>query len=92
MARVRTDGSLRITGRVKEQYKLTNGKYCVPTVIEEKIKLSRFVNQAFVYGDNLPYNVALIVPEFNTVKQYFKEQGIQISNTNYYEKFAIRFS
>ena len=34
------DGFLFITGRIKEQYKLENGKYVVPVPLEEAIKLS----------------------------------------------------
>ena len=37
------DGFLYITGRIKEQYKLENGKYVVPTPLEEQLKLSPFV-------------------------------------------------
>ena len=33
-------GFLYITGRIKEQYKLENGKYVVPTPLEEQLKLS----------------------------------------------------
>jgi len=50
-----------ITGRIKEQYKLENGKYVVPTPLEEALKLSPYIANVMVYGDNRPYNVALIV-------------------------------
>jgi long-chain acyl-CoA synthetase len=36
MGRLDDDGFLYITGRVKEQYKLENGKYVVPTPLEEQ--------------------------------------------------------
>ena len=55
------DGFLYITGRIKEQYKLENGKYVVPTPLEEQLKLSPFIANAMVYGDNKPFNVALVV-------------------------------
>ncbi|HEY4160301.1 MAG TPA: AMP-binding protein, partial [Polyangiaceae bacterium] len=32
------DGYLHITGRIKEQYKLENGKYVVPSPLEEELK------------------------------------------------------
>ena len=37
------DGFLWITGRIKEQYKLENGKYVTPVPIEEELKLSPFI-------------------------------------------------
>jgi long-chain acyl-CoA synthetase len=57
------DGYLFITGRIKEQYKLENGKYVVPSPLEEDLKLSPFVANAMLYGADRPYNVALVVPD-----------------------------
>eukprot|EP00968_Pinguiococcus_pyrenoidosus_P002877 scaffold164_cov340-Pinguiococcus_pyrenoidosus.AAC.8 len=54
---------LTITGRLKEQYKLENGKYVVPGPLEEILCTSPFIQQAVVWGDNRPFNVALLVPE-----------------------------
>mmetsp|Transcript_2360 Transcript_2360/g.9037 ORF Transcript_2360/g.9037 Transcript_2360/m.9037 type:complete len:790 (-) Transcript_2360:1938-4307(-) len=59
---------VRIVGRIKEQYKLANGKYVVPTVIEEHFARSRFVSQVFLYGDNQPSNVALVVPDWTQLE------------------------
>ena len=64
------DGFLYITGRIKEQYKLENGKYVVPTPLEEQLKLSPFIANVMVYGDNKPYNVALIVPDVEALKAW----------------------
>jgi len=63
LGRIDEDGFLFITGRVKEQYKLENGKYVVPAPLEESLQLSPLVGQAFVYGDNRPFNVALVVAD-----------------------------
>ena len=57
------DGWLKVTGRLKEQYKLENGKYVCPTPIEEAIGMSRFVMQNVVCGANRPHNVVLLVPD-----------------------------
>jgi long-chain acyl-CoA synthetase len=70
------EGFLYITGRIKEQYKLENGKYVAPAPLEEKLKLSPFIINAMVYGDNKLYNVALVVPEMAEVKKWAAEQGI----------------
>lgn len=66
------DGFVRITGRLKEQYKLENGKYVVPTPIEDAICLSRFISQAVLTGANRVYNVVLLVPEWNVIRTELK--------------------
>lgn len=70
------DGFLYITGRIKEQYKLENGKYVFPASIEEEIKLLPFVEHAMVYGDNRPYNVCVVVPDFEAIKKYGANLGL----------------
>jgi len=71
-------GFLFITGRIKEQYKLENGKYVVPTPLEEAIKLSPYVANIMVYGDNKPFNVALVVPSLPAVKKWAEEQHVTL--------------
>ena len=66
------DGFLKVTGRLKEQYKLENGKYIVPTPIEEAIGMSRFISQVVLFGSNKPHNVALLVPDFVAVRAELK--------------------
>lgn len=69
MGRMDAEGWVHVTGRIKEQYKLENGKYVVPAPIESAIGMSRFVNQVVVCGANRPHNVALLVPEWPTIRQ-----------------------
>ncbi|MAE16368.1 MAG: long-chain fatty acid--CoA ligase [Deltaproteobacteria bacterium] len=64
------DGYLYITGRIKEQFKLENGKYVAPAPLEESLKLSPFINQILVTGLNRPHTVALIVVEMTTVEDF----------------------
>lgn len=59
---------IRVTGRLKEQYKLENGKYVVPTPIEEAIGMSRFISQVVLYGANRPHNVVLLVLDWTAVR------------------------
>lgn len=63
LGRFDDDGFLYITGRVKELYKLANGKYVAPAPLEEELKKSPYINFAMIYGDNQPFNVVLVVPE-----------------------------
>lgn len=76
LGRLDKDGFLFITGRVKELYKLANGRYVAPAPLEEKLQLSPFILQAIVYGDNQPHNVALIVPDMTALKAWAENQGI----------------
>ncbi len=70
------DGFLWITGRIKEQYKLSNGKYVFPAVIEEETKLMPLVANAMVYGDGKPYNVCLILPDFEVAARWAAKEGV----------------
>ena len=70
------EGYLHITGRIKEQYKLENGKYVFPAAIEEAIKLSMFIESAMVNGANRPFNVAVVAPDWLVVLPWAREQGL----------------
>ncbi len=79
MGRLDDDGFLYITGRIKEQYKLENGKYVVPSPLEEELKLSPFIGQVMIYGMNKPYNVAVVVPDLPSLKAWTADNGAQMS-------------
>ena len=49
-------------GRIKEQYKLANGKFVVPSAIETRICASPDIDFAILYGAGMPYNVVLLRP------------------------------
>jgi long-chain acyl-CoA synthetase len=72
------DGYLFISGRIKEQYKLENGKYVMPSVLEETLKLSPFIANAMIYGDGRPYNVALVVPDAQALHSWANKQGLTL--------------
>ena len=61
LGRIDEDGYLFITGRIKEQYKLENGKYVIPTPLEEQLALSPYITTVMLYGADRPFNVALVV-------------------------------
>mmetsp|Transcript_45161 Transcript_45161/g.109962 ORF Transcript_45161/g.109962 Transcript_45161/m.109962 type:complete len:706 (+) Transcript_45161:370-2487(+) len=69
VGRVNANGWLSVTGRIKEQYKLENGKFVVPTPIEDAIGMSRFIDRVVVTGANRPHNVVLIVPEWAAIRE-----------------------
>jgi long-chain acyl-CoA synthetase len=70
------DGFLWITGRIKEQFKLQNGKYVFPAVIEEEIKLLPLVANAMIYGDGKPFNVCLVLPDFQVAARWAAQKGV----------------
>jgi long-chain acyl-CoA synthetase len=70
------DGYLFITGRIKEQYKLANGKYVVPSLLEERLKVSPFIANVLVYVENQPHNVALIVPDAAFLTAWARRAGL----------------
>lgn len=63
------EGYVFITGRIKEQFKLENGKYVFPTALEEDIRLLPYVENAMIYGDGKPYNVCIIIPDCEVLKK-----------------------
>ena len=85
LGRIDKEGFLYIVGRIKEQYKLANGKYVVPTLIEEKISLSPYVANAMVWGDNKPFNVALIVPDQAAIERWAKDNGVNATGAELLE-------
>jgi long-chain acyl-CoA synthetase len=75
MGHIDQDGFLFITGRIKEQYKLENGKYTVPSPLEEELKLSPFIANVMLYGENKPFNVAVVVPDLGSLERWAKKEG-----------------
>jgi long-chain acyl-CoA synthetase len=57
---IEADGSLRITGRIKEIFKTSKGKYVAPFPIESKLLASGHVEQCCVVGNAMPQPLALI--------------------------------
>jgi long-chain acyl-CoA synthetase len=80
LGHVDDDGYLFIRGRIKEQYKLENGKYVVPSPIEEQLQLSGFISQVMVYGEQRPYNVAVVVPDVEYLEKWAAENSLDSSD------------
>jgi len=67
---------LRITDRKKEIFKTSGG--IAPQYIENKLKESRFIEQAMVIGENQKFASALIVPAFLHVREWAISQGLEL--------------
>lgn len=74
------DGYLYITGRIKEQYKLENGKYVVPSPLEEELKLSPYVANVMLHGANKPHNVALVVLDLVNLGKWAERESISLGD------------
>jgi len=72
------EGYLYITGRIKEQFKLENGKFVYPAAMEEEIKLVPYVEHAMIYGLNKLHTVCLIYPDFLVLEKIATEKGISL--------------
>lgn len=70
------EGQLRITGRTKTMFKTSMGKYVNPEVLEEKFKESPFVLDMMVVGENQKFAAALILPDFDFLKEWQERHGI----------------
>lgn len=69
---------LKITDRKKEIFKTSGGKYIAPQFIENKLKESRFIEQAMVIGENQKFASALIVPAFAHIREWGHTKGISL--------------
>ncbi len=75
------DGHFYITDRIKDLFKLSNGKYVAPQQVEALLKQSPLVGQAVVVGNGRKQVGALIVPDWESVKQAIKDEGIDAKGT-----------
>ncbi|MDX1585672.1 MAG: AMP-binding protein, partial [Balneolaceae bacterium] len=71
------DGRLQITDRIKHMIVNAGGKNIYPGPIEDLFKTSKWVDQLVVVGERQAYMAALIVPDFEVLKNYAKEQDIE---------------
>ncbi len=72
---------LKITDRKKEIFKTSGGKYIAPQLMENKYKESRFIDQIMVIGENQKHPAALVVPDFDFLKEWAKRKGINASTS-----------
>lgn len=71
---------LKITDRKKEIFKTSGGKYVVPQAMENKFKESRFIEQIIVIGEGQKFPSALIVPNYEFLKEWAKRKKIDLGD------------
>lgn len=77
-------GFLNIIGRKKEIIILSTGKNVVPVNIELALNYDKYITQSMVIGNNEKFLTALIVPNFDELEKYCRENNIQIDDKKSY--------
>jgi long-chain acyl-CoA synthetase len=71
------DGFLSITGRIKELFKLSNGKYVAPPAVEAKFAtLCPYASQFIVFGEGKNFAVALVTLDADSIGGWAKDHGL----------------
>ncbi len=75
------DGFLTITGRIKDLFKTSGGKYIAPSAIESKFKaICPYASQFVVFGNDRNFVVALITLDPDAVTSWAEENGMSGSS------------
>lgn len=69
-------GNLYITDRIKDLMKTSNGKYVAPQPIENLLSNNNYINQAMVIAEGRPYVTAMIIPNFEALKEQLSKMNI----------------
>jgi long-chain acyl-CoA synthetase len=75
------DGHFYVTDRLKDLFKLSNGKYVAPLQVESLLKQSPLISQPVVVGSGRKQVGALIVPDWESLKDALKEEGIDVDRS-----------
>ncbi len=78
---VDTDGHFYITDRLKDLFKLSNGKYVAPLQVESLLKQSPLISQPVVVGSGRKQVGALIVPDWDALREEMKSEGYEVAGT-----------
>ena len=71
------DGYLTITGRIKELFKTSGGKYIAPPLIEAKFKaVCPYASQFMVFGNDRNYCVALVAVDPDAIADWAQQNGL----------------
>ncbi len=76
---IRDGKYLKITGRLKEIFKTSGGKFIIPQPIENKMKESFFIEHIMVIGENQRFTAAIIQPAFEFLRKWAKQKNIDLT-------------
>lgn len=74
------EGFLVITDRLKDLLVTSGGKKVAPQPLEGKLKTSRWISEAVLLGDQRPYVIALLIPNFVNLELEAKARGWAAAN------------
>ncbi|SLN46730.1 AMP-dependent synthetase/ligase [Oceanibacterium hippocampi] len=77
---VDTDGSLRITDRIKDIIITAGGKNITPSQIENELKYSAYISDSVVIGDRRKFLTALIMIDKENVEHFAQTRGIPFTD------------
>ncbi|MFK7781762.1 AMP-dependent synthetase/ligase [Psychroserpens sp.] len=75
------EGFLKITGRKKEMFKTSGGKYIIPTLLENELKQSLFIEQIMVVGEGEKMPAAIIQPNFEFIRDWIEHKGHNVGSS-----------
>ncbi|WP_296385811.1 AMP-dependent synthetase/ligase [Winogradskyella sp.] len=75
------DGFLKITGRKKEMFKTSGGKYVIPPLLENDMKQSLFIEQIMVVGEGEKMPAAIVQPNFEFIRDWIEHKGHAIGTS-----------
>lgn len=73
--RLDADGYLYITGRIKEMFKTSNGKYVSPVPIEQALSQHEWIDMAMVVAEGRSFVSCLLVPDMDKIREFRKREG-----------------
>ena len=73
-------GNLTITDRSKDLMKTSNGKYVTPQPIENLLSNNQYITQAMVVAEGKPFVTALIIPNFEALKEQLPKLNIPFTS------------
>ena len=74
------NGHLYLTGRIKELFKTSNGKYISPQALETRLTIDRYIDQIAIIADRRKFVSALIVSVYEYVKEYAARKNISYNS------------
>ena len=77
---INDSGILTITDRIKDLMKTSGGKYVAPQPVESLLTNDNFIENAILIGDDKPYVTALLVPNFEALKEYAHSMNLKYHN------------
>jgi long-chain acyl-CoA synthetase len=81
IASIDEDDYVYIIDRKKELIITAGGKNIAPQPLENKLRMDKYISQAFVYGDRKPYLVAILTPNLERLIKMGQEEGLDYLDT-----------